>query len=621
MPNAYITTRALIIKKLSLVNSLCLGLFTWGLSALLTSSLLSHSALADDGIHWRNWSANSFAEAKASQRLILINVGHEGCTACMFMEANTFSNAAVIKLVNDNFIAIQVDSEARPDIGERYSDWAWPANAFMLPDATQVLAFAGSRRPESYLKVLHKLIEGHKAGTLTADKLAPYGVVQVPESIGFVKLRDQVRLVQDNAFNNKTSGIFESAEALRHFLLRSHLYGDSKALALAKATLDGHLRQLDPVWGGMFYASFGRWDNVATEKRLESQAATLQAYAEAYQLTGKREYRDAITSVDKYLSGFLRSPQGLFFANQQDRLAVPMDMDDYYALGDKQRRSQGIPSIDHAIYSDVNARVILGYAMAFEVTGEQHYFDNASTAAQRLIEDRHTKAGWIIQFKPSEALAADKRIHVLTDKAVPYLRAQAHVGLALLGLYRVSGEPRWRKAAVQVADALLVHLEDSKNGGFYGAPDDGTPGRRKPLEDNASAAQFLYLLGVLEKQDRFKIAAERAIRAAASPTAVRREGRITGNLAMALEIMTAGYVEFSVVGSETDARTQSLLKAGREVFEPRKLVHIEVSRRYPQRAAPAMYICNDERCTLPIYDPARVSAQAGLFRYLPTTVD
>ena len=42
-----------------------------------------------------------------------------------------FANSVVIDLVNDNFVAIQVDSEDRPDIGERYSDWTWPANAFM----------------------------------------------------------------------------------------------------------------------------------------------------------------------------------------------------------------------------------------------------------------------------------------------------------------------------------------------------------------------------------------------------------------------------------------------------------------------------------------------------------
>lgn len=569
-----------------------------------------------EGIDWQDWSATTFARAKTQNRLILINVGHEGCTACRFMEVNTFSNPEVIALVNSNFVAIQVDSEARPDIGERYSDWAWPANAFMRPDGVQVLAFAGSRRPDAYMKVLRELIDGHVAGSLSADKLAPYDSAQVAQSVEFTALRDEVRALQDRVFKDKSGGVFESAEPLRHLLLRSHLYGDSNAMAMAKATLDGLLQQLDPVWGGMFYASSGRWGNIAPEKRLESQAAALQAYANAYQMTREPKYKEAIKNVDQYLTAFLRAKRGLFFANQQENLAGEIDMDDYYALGDKARRRYGIPSIDHAIYSDVNARVILGYVLAFEATGEQPYLDKAVTAARELLASRQTKEGWIIQFKAGDELSSDKRIHILTDKALPYLRTQGHTGLALLSLYTVTGESTWRQAAVALASALLNTLEDSDIGGFYGGPDDGTPGRRKPLEDNAVAAQFLYLLGVLEKEDEFKIAAERAIRAAASPTAVRREGKITGSLAMALEILTAGYVEFSVVGHGADSRTQGLLKAGRSVYEPRKLVHIEPSGRYPERKAPAMYICNDERCTLPIFDPANVPAQARLFTYL-----
>ena len=190
-----------------------------------------------------------------------------------------------------------------------------------------------------------------------------------------------------------------------------------------------------------------------------------------------------------------------------------------------------------------------------------------------------------------------------------------------MGLYEATAEPRWQRAAIQLANALLEQLEDPKLGGFYGAPDDGTPGQRKPLEDNAAAARFLYLLGVLEKEDRYKHAAERAIRASASTTAVRREGKITGNLAMALEILTAGYVEFSVVGDLGDPRTQDLLQAGRRVFEPRKVVHIETAGRYPARSVPAMYICNDERCSVPIFSPDDVPRQARQFTYSTPTPD
>lgn len=88
----------------------------------------------------------------------MINVGHEGYIACRWMEERTFENPDVIKILNQHFVSIQVDSEARPDIGERYSDWAWPATAFMTPAGEQVLAIRGSRGPEKFLTIVNKLI-------------------------------------------------------------------------------------------------------------------------------------------------------------------------------------------------------------------------------------------------------------------------------------------------------------------------------------------------------------------------------------------------------------------------------------------------------------------------------
>ncbi|HAD10087.1 MAG TPA: hypothetical protein DCF62_11440 [Porticoccaceae bacterium] len=77
--------------------------------------------------------------------------------------------------------------------------------------------------------------------------------------------------------------------------------------------------------------------------------------------------------------------------------------------------------------------------------------------------------------------------------------------------------------------------------------------------------------------------------------ALRREGRVTGNRLLALETLTAGYVEFSLVGQPRHPATRALLKAGHEIYEPRKLVHREAPGRYPVRDRPAMYICNDQR--------------------------
>ncbi len=596
------------------------------IASIMIAALSKPAVAATAGIHWYDWTAEPFKLAKQHNKLIMVNVGHEGCIACRWMEENTFTNAEVIALLNQHFVSIQVDSVARPNIGERYSDWAWPATAFMNPDAKQVLAIAGSRRPDSFLPILQKMIEGHAKGELAIDKLAPYAAPEKAIATPLTHIRDQVRTQLDRSFDDKRGGwkggkIIESSEPVEQYLMRAHLESDETSRERAMKTLYGFTRQVDKVWGGMFYASFGRWENTAKEKRLESQAAALKIFAEGYLLTQDPLFKESIENIDQFLVGWMQNKSGTFYANVLDKIpGLPkgMNTDKYYALDDSQRRNIGLPVIDHAVYTDVNARIISGYVRAYEATAEAHYLAVASQAASALLKERQTKAGWILQYKPSDEVSKDTRIHqVLADEAIAYLRPQGYFGLALLDLYRVSSNKRWLKAAQAVAKGLSV-LEDKALGGFYGSESKGIDEfiqRRKPLEDNAVAARFNYLLGIYARNDTFKEKAKRAIKASAAPDIVRREGKITGNLAVTLELLINGYVEFSVIGKPSDQKAQALFAAGRDVYEPRKVLHFEKPGRYPKPKQAVMYICNETACSLPIADPAQVLEQAQ--RFLP----
>ena len=110
-------------------------------------------------IQWQQWGKAAFVQAQAEDKMILLDVGMEGCTACRWMDEITYTHDKVIKLVNEHFVAIVADAEAQPDLGERYSDWAWPATIFMAPDITQVLALSGNRRPNNFIPILEELIK------------------------------------------------------------------------------------------------------------------------------------------------------------------------------------------------------------------------------------------------------------------------------------------------------------------------------------------------------------------------------------------------------------------------------------------------------------------------------
>lgn len=573
--------------------------------------------LEEPGIHWRDWSPATFADAERLGRLILLDVGIEGCTACRNMEQVTYTDEAVIDRVNEHFVAIKVDAESRPDIGERYSDWAWPALVFMTPGAEQVLALRGNRLPRNFIPVLDELIERQRNGTLSLDERAPYAAAAEPVETDLSALRDRLRRRLDGelpgAGRRSTSGA-----RLQQAFLRAHMHRDAELQQAAVAAAADYLDMLDPVWGGVFVAALpdGGW---VPEKRLSNQANALNVFAEAFQVTGEARFAEGIRAIHRYLTGHMMSPKGTFFTSQQNRpagLADAVATADYWAADDAGRRRWGMPATDRAVYTDKNAEVVTALAAAYAATGETALLQTAVRTAESLIAGRQTDAGWLHQASDSDLVADADRIRPMELEDKPFLAAQAWFGSAMLALHQVTGEDAWLQRAATIAAAMQAHLHDETAGGFFATA--AQPGMviapRKPLELNGRAAHFLYELAVYVKDPALADMAEAAIRAAATPEAVRREGRVTGELALALETLTNAYVEFSVVSTQRDAAAQALFEAARAVHHPRKVLHFENPGRYPDRGRPALYICNPDVCSVPIEVPERVSAQADRHR-------
>ncbi len=606
---------------------------TWLIYLTLFLMSAGHAA---EGIDWNLWNMDAFATAKAKNKMILVNVGMEGCTACARMDALTYADSDVIDLINENFIAIEVDSEARPDIGERYTDWAWPATIFLAPDATQVLAVRGNRLPRNFIPILNDMIAKHEAGALEPDPRSPYAAPLKPTETEFTRVRDDLRTQLDRRLNRKYGGWSKSGighetsgSRLRHLYLRAHLYDDAELRDLALKGSAGFLNTIDPVWGGSYSAVFpkdmeapGKFAALRAipEKRILVQSNAITAFAIGYRKTKDDKYLEGIEDIDRFLKDWMMAPDGTFYTNQKDQppnLPRGMTAADYWLLPtDEERREFGTPPVDHAIYTDRNGEVIAAYILAYEATGNSDYLATARKAATSILENRLHEDSWVIQAVSNEESDKDARMRTLVTEQRPFLSTQAWFGTALLSLYRVTGEDEWLNAADRIGRATLAALHDDELGGFYATVPDATAAiiaPRKPLEANGTAASFYYDLSIYTKDDVYKSVAARTIRAVADPANIRSEGKIVGEFAMALEKVTTAYVEFSIVGDTSHPDAVALFDAGRDVFEPRKLLHYEEPGRYPDRGKPAMYICNPDMCSVPIEDPAQVASHAATF--------
>lgn len=599
------------------------------------SVVLSSSALAE--VNWQPWDKASFAQAVQHDKLILINVGMEGCTACNRMEKHTYSDPAVIELLNQHFVSIAVDSQARPDVGERYSDWAWPATAFLMPDGTQVFAMAGNRLPENFLPILEDLIAKQRDGSLKPDPDSPYASAAAPVTSPLTELRDRLRQQLDNAFYPERGGwsswgvnAENDGAKLAHLYFRAHLLKDKELQKHAIHVSETFLKTLDPVWGGAFEANihpdakgvpaeFAKLRAIP-EKRISNQANALHAFATAYRLTGDSRFLSGIESIDRFLDEWMLSRSGTWFSNQKD---TPPQMprhwwpQDYWSLdSDAKRRQYGVPPVDHAIYSDKNAEIILGYIAAYQASGKADYLEKAKRAAMTLLTTHRSDEGWLRQSLANEELKSDDRLrpHAMIER--PLLITQARFGKALLALYQQTADRHWLDAAQSIADSMLTTLHDAENGGFWAtAPNDKDPiAPRKPLEYNAVAGQFFYQLAVLNKLPRYSGVAESTLRAVATEGILRREGRAVAETALLAELLTALYVEFTVVTHQPElAKSQQLYQTGLEQYHPRKLIHFEPPGRYPDIGEPVMFICNPNRCSVPLKTPAQVQQVAELY--------
>ena len=73
-------------------------------------------AHAGNPVDWWRWGAEAFEEAKRRDVPVFVSVGYSSCHWCHVMNKESFSDEATAALLNDNFVAIKVDRQERPDV-------------------------------------------------------------------------------------------------------------------------------------------------------------------------------------------------------------------------------------------------------------------------------------------------------------------------------------------------------------------------------------------------------------------------------------------------------------------------------------------------------------------------
>ncbi len=114
--------------------------------------LLQH---AENPVDWYPWGEEAFQKAKREDKPIFLSIGYATCHWCHVMAHESFEDEGVARLLNQDYVAVKVDREERPDVDQIYMSvcqaltgrGGWPLSIFMTPEGKPF--FAGTYFPKT----------------------------------------------------------------------------------------------------------------------------------------------------------------------------------------------------------------------------------------------------------------------------------------------------------------------------------------------------------------------------------------------------------------------------------------------------------------------------------------
>jgi uncharacterized protein YyaL (SSP411 family) len=568
------------------------------------------------GIQWVTWSDAAFQKAKKEHKPIILDLEAVWCHWCHVMDERTYSNPAVANLIKNGLVALRVDQDSRPDLSIRYQDYGWPATILFSPSGKEIIKHAGFIEPREMISILKSVIKDPdqvRSSAMQQEKVKYSASTSLPKPLQNELLEKCV-----DGYDNKNGGWgsghkFLDWDTVEFCMTRAH-GGDAKFAGMAKSTLNGELKLVDPVWGGVYqYSTDGDWVHPHFERIMQMQGENMRMFSLGYSLWNEPKYIQAAKSIQRFLQSFMFSPEGAFYTSMDADLVPGKHSADYFKLGDEQRRKLGIPRIDKHIYARENGWVINGLTALYGATGDNAYLDQAVKAANWIVANRSLPGGG---FQHDEK-----------DLAGPYLDDTLAMGRAFISLYGVTGDRRWLERAQRAADFIdkqfkLTHVDNEvvQSAGYATAAVTAShtvPTPTASVDENVMVARFANLLYQYSGRKSDNQISQTAMRYLATPAVARDCGMYTGGILLANQELSSAPAHITVVGAKDDPQAKALVLAAQKYPSGYRIVewwdrregplpHMDVE--FPQLAKAAAFGCANERCSAPVYAPDRLNA-------------
>ena len=314
-------------------------------------------------IQWHEFGEEAFAAARAADKPVLLDIGAVWCHWCHVMDRESYDDPEVAAIVNENYIAVKVDRDERPDIDSRYQvavaslsgQGGWPLTAFLTPDGkpfyggTYFPPADGYGRP-SFKRVLLSIAAAYreKNGDVMEQAHLVESAVARTESLsaGGAVSASVIDAIVESARKmfDEANGGFGNAPKFPHpatldLVMEQYARtsdggvgnGNEELRTIFVHTLEKMARGgvYDQLAGGFHrYSVDERWIVPHFEKMCYDNSELLKNYVHAYQATGNEFFADVARDIIRWMDEWLSDrAHGGFYASQDADYSMDDDGD------------------------------------------------------------------------------------------------------------------------------------------------------------------------------------------------------------------------------------------------------------------------------------------------------
>jgi len=328
-------------------------------------------------------------EAAQTKKIVLVDFYTTWCGPCKLLDKNTWTDAGVIKVLEEKTVALRIDAEKETALSESYKIAVYPSVLLIKPDGMEIDRLVGYRDPNTFLADFNAALGGKDSVARAREQSTDAGTKD-----------PMARMNLGKALAEKG----EDAEALAEYLwcFDYGLEASSAFVGVRGSFLLSDIQQLAAHYPPAGKALETRRD--ACQAKVADGTIDLQTIMDLIDLNGALDQKEKNLAVYDGLPagsltrGFVASQLTEQFLEAK-RYADVLQGDDGSSAFRKQvnqfNRTLGVLSKNHPMREQMEAG-----ARQMTVTAGAHYFE----ALAGLKRDRDAKelAGQILKFDSTQ---------------------------------------------------------------------------------------------------------------------------------------------------------------------------------------------------------------------------